>query len=251
MTATITHRGEHLKTIRDHAEAWSTRWGVELEVLRRILPPAARLWAGEPLASFSSTREAWGSLSDDALRYMAGQLALAVRNDWHRDDARERLVGWARDAEAALTVAELAPLNSQMEPAWAATTEPELAAHAAELRRRRAAAPAPSPAPVQVAATAGPDLGARGRSGSRCASCGAEIRWVVSATTSKRHPLDPPRLFVVPSADGAVTLVTDDGSVVRGRASGPGHGAVGGHVSHFATCPAAGQHRRRATAARP
>ncbi len=249
MTATITHRGEHLKAIRDHAEAWSTRWGVALEVLRRLLPPAARLWAGEPLASFSSTREAWGSLSDDALRYMAGQLALAVRNDWHRDDARERLVGWARDAEAALTVAELAPLNSQLEPEWAATTAPELAAHAAELRRRRAAAPAPSPAPVQVAATAGPDLGARGRSGSRCASCGAEIRWVVSATTGKRHPVDTERVYIASGPTDTV-IVLDDGTTARGHRVGPGTGVRAGHVSHFATCPNANTHRRRSTAPR-
>lgn len=55
----------------------------------------------------------------------------------------------------------------------------------------------------------------------KCRGCGAPMEWVKS-TTGRNIPVDPKR----------VTVVLDDGQVVTGR------------VSHFATCPKAGEFRR-------
>ncbi len=58
---------------------------------------------------------------------------------------------------------------------------------------------------------------------SRCKGCDAEIDWVKNPRTGKAMPVDVRRLIVV----------TDAGDVVEGR------------LSHFATCSAAGQFRRK------
>lgn len=59
-----------------------------------------------------------------------------------------------------------------------------------------------------------------------CTSCGAAIDFITSATSGKPIPVDVPPLKVV----------TKDGAVIDG------------FVSHFATCPTAGQHRKARTA---
>ena len=56
----------------------------------------------------------------------------------------------------------------------------------------------------------------------RCHSCGAAILWIKSAKSGKGIPVNTTR----------VQVVTPEGKV------------VGGFVSHFATCPQAGQHRK-------
>jgi hypothetical protein len=58
---------------------------------------------------------------------------------------------------------------------------------------------------------------------SPCSTCGKPIVWV-RMQSGKAMPCDP----------GNVTIVTDDGRVVRGR------------IAHWATCPTADQHRRKA-----
>ena len=62
-----------------------------------------------------------------------------------------------------------------------------------------------------------------------CRSCGAEIFWVEMVDTGKRMPIDshPIERRVVLSQDGK-----------RGAVRSVG-------VSHFETCPHAGQHRKR------
>lgn len=55
----------------------------------------------------------------------------------------------------------------------------------------------------------------------RCRSCGARIVWIETAA-GKKMPLDEKK----------ATVVLDDGTVVTGR------------VSHFATCPQAGEWRK-------
>lgn len=69
-----------------------------------------------------------------------------------------------------------------------------------------------------------------------CRSCQAYIIWAVSVTSGKRMPLD-----AEPSPRGNVEIVGGDEKtptvrIVPARA--------GLYVSHFATCPAAAQHRK-------
>jgi len=58
--------------------------------------------------------------------------------------------------------------------------------------------------------------------GGHCSKCGAVIKWIVMKDSKKRMPLEARPL----------TIVTDDGEVVRGR------------ESHFAHCPHAQSFRR-------
>lgn len=68
-----------------------------------------------------------------------------------------------------------------------------------------------------------------------CGSCGAQILWV-ETSTGKWVPLDPD---MVP--DGNVE-VYDGVAVVIANSS---VGSRDRYKSHFATCPNAGQHRKR------
>lgn len=78
---------------------------------------------------------------------------------------------------------------------------------------------------------------------SQCRSCGASIEWARSATSGRPVPLDPD-----PAERGNVVVERDSAgelwaTTVAGDQAGPGL-----RVSHFATCPQAHQHRRRARA---
>lgn len=92
---------------------------------------------------------------------------------------------------------------------------------------------------------------------SRCGSCGAAIVWVTTQA-GRPMPLDPDVLEVVvydpAEADQDVhrnaleVVVTADGGTVRGwtvpAGVRPDLARVSGRISHFATCPSAGRHRR-------
>lgn len=69
----------------------------------------------------------------------------------------------------------------------------------------------------------------------KCRSCGAPVLWVVMAPSGKWNPLDE-----APRADGNVI---EEGGRAR-IATAEDQGSVR-YASHFATCPNAGQHRRR------
>ena len=60
----------------------------------------------------------------------------------------------------------------------------------------------------------------------KCSSCDREIVWIETESRAdkppRRMPVDPPM----------VSIITQEGKTVRGQ------------VSHFATCPTAGQHRQ-------
>lgn len=80
----------------------------------------------------------------------------------------------------------------------------------------------------------------------KCRSCGAAIRWAVSANTGGRIPLDPQpveggNLGVVewaehprPQRDTPVVAVDPVAALTGYR-----------YVTHFATCPNADRHRRK------
>lgn len=71
-----------------------------------------------------------------------------------------------------------------------------------------------------------------------CKSCGAKVIWCTTAKTGSAIPVD-----AEPVADGTgnITLSGTDGN----RIATVGSKGSGTHVSHFATCAYAGQHRRR------
>lgn len=71
---------------------------------------------------------------------------------------------------------------------------------------------------------------------SRCSSCQAPIVWAIT-DSGRRMPVD-----AQPHEDGTVVL-TYETSFVAARVDPTYTGPK--HLSHFATCPNAGQHRRR------
>lgn len=77
-----------------------------------------------------------------------------------------------------------------------------------------------------------------------CDSCSAQIAWAVT-DTGKAMPVD-----LEPSPRGNVILAVKNTVLHAGvlgvnRAAGARQGGQQLHLSHFATCPYAGQYRRR------
>lgn len=81
---------------------------------------------------------------------------------------------------------------------------------------------------------------------SKCKSCGAEIIWIKMKGTGKAMPVDAKKITysenLHPGAKDALTLVTENGTIVRTQFD-PGGDKVG-YTSHFATCPNAAQFRK-------
>ena len=80
---------------------------------------------------------------------------------------------------------------------------------------------------------------------SKCKSCGAEIIWIKTAS-GKAMPCDAAPIsfdLVLPGTKGALTLIEQDGRVAFGKFN-PGGDHIG-YISHFATCPAAAEYRRK------
>ena len=71
-----------------------------------------------------------------------------------------------------------------------------------------------------------------------CKSCGARIIWCTTAKTGSAIPVDAD-----PVAEGAgnITLSGTGGNMIATI----GAKGSGTHVSHFATCAYAGQHKRK------
>ena len=80
---------------------------------------------------------------------------------------------------------------------------------------------------------------------STCKSCGARIIWCKHITTGKSMPVD-----AVPSWDGNIIVSecpesgTSMARVIAGRLEGEMFADEPKHLSHFATCPNAKQHRK-------
>lgn len=78
----------------------------------------------------------------------------------------------------------------------------------------------------------------------RCTSCGRPILWAISAVTGTRMPIDPD-----PVIGGNIRL--DDAHPPKARIVGAAIDLFDPtddgtrHVSHFATCPCADQHRTK------
>ena len=79
----------------------------------------------------------------------------------------------------------------------------------------------------------------------RCRGCGQEITWI-KMKTGKSMPVDPERIMYWDDENGKDVLVTLDGETVTCSLTGDINKATGyGYVSHFATCPASNNFRRR------
>lgn len=78
----------------------------------------------------------------------------------------------------------------------------------------------------------------------RCRGCGAEIDWI-RTRAGKNMPVDPEPVFVAVD-DGSDVFVSDEGEVIHGRTVPANDGtAEVAFVPHWATCPEAGQFRRK------
>jgi hypothetical protein len=84
---------------------------------------------------------------------------------------------------------------------------------------------------------------------SKCRSCDAPILWVETEATGTKPGRNMP---VDANPDGTATVVPGGNLSFTGTISGNGKKIVryvatgqGHHVSHFATCPHASEHRKR------
>ena len=79
-----------------------------------------------------------------------------------------------------------------------------------------------------------------------CRGCGQQIRWI-RMTGGRMMPVDPVPIYYEDKRDGAEVIVTEDGRISAGRTEAVAvvGSRVKGYRSHFASCPAAGQFRRR------
>lgn len=77
----------------------------------------------------------------------------------------------------------------------------------------------------------------------KCKSCGADIIWIKTATSSM--PCDPQPCFYRLDKKGDASIVTQNGEVVKATLVDPPKAFGIGYISHFATCPSVAQHRKR------
>ena len=78
---------------------------------------------------------------------------------------------------------------------------------------------------------------------SKCKSCGAEIIWI-KTKNGKAMPCNPQKISyrnTWPAGD--LTLITPDGKIAKGTLDFDSDSY--GYESHFATCPAAGNFRKK------
>jgi|GEM_PF-809715 len=102
---------------------------------------------------------------------------------------------------------------------------------------RKAAAGAGRPAEIRVDREE-----KRMKRACRCKSCGRKIIFIESRK-GKKIPCDPFEVSFIPDRKGSDSVVMADGSVMKGRICEDG--SHRGLVSHFATCEAADDFRRR------
>jgi len=75
-----------------------------------------------------------------------------------------------------------------------------------------------------------------------CTKCKARIEWA-RTRAGRWMPLDPPVVRGEACKTGGVVVLTQAGDVVRIEVRAGG--SLAGRVSHFATCPNAGDFRQR------
>lgn len=79
----------------------------------------------------------------------------------------------------------------------------------------------------------------------KCKGCGAEIIWIGTAG-GKSIPCDPAQVYYWERAKAKGKVVTPNGEVLSCVFEGDPQKATGiGYVSHWSTCPCAGQFKRR------
>lgn len=79
----------------------------------------------------------------------------------------------------------------------------------------------------------------------KCKGCGAQIVWI-GTPGGKSIPCDPEQVMYWEKAKAKGKVVTPNGEVLSCEFSGDPNKATGlGYVSHWSTCPKAGQFRRK------
>lgn len=78
-----------------------------------------------------------------------------------------------------------------------------------------------------------------------CRGCGKSIIWI-QTQGGKSMPCDPEQVVYWQKPGGSQKIVTPNGEVLSAELEGEQEKATGiGYISHFATCPQAGQFRKR------
>ena len=79
----------------------------------------------------------------------------------------------------------------------------------------------------------------------KCKGCGKTILWI-KTVSGKSMPCDPEPVTYWEKQKAAGKVVTPNGEVISCEFDGDTSKATGtGYISHYATCPSAGQFRKR------
>ena len=79
----------------------------------------------------------------------------------------------------------------------------------------------------------------------KCKSCGRRVLWIKTAA-GKNMPVDPHFVNYRKVHGGKERIVLPNGEVVAGERCDAQEADGYGYISHFATCPDAEKHRKRA-----
>ena len=75
-----------------------------------------------------------------------------------------------------------------------------------------------------------------------CRACGAPVKWI-KTKNGKAMPCNPEKIAFLPEKSGDKVFILENGEVTKG--STDGMSTHEGYISHFATCPAADEFRRK------
>ena len=133
-----TTRAAALARVGSLSVRWITRWGIERQLLRRVLPGLAAAKRSSIPSHTGALEERWAALSTADLEALAASLEYSLQRDETRGDAGRTLVGWLTLAELIPTANELRPLEEPGYATWAVQAARGIARTLAEGKKRDA-----------------------------------------------------------------------------------------------------------------
>lgn len=133
-----TTRAAALARVGSLSVRWITRWGVERQLLRRILPGLAAAKRGQIPSHTGALEARWAALSTADLEAVAASLEYSLQGDETQADAGRTLVGWLTLAELIPISSDLRPLEEAECPGWARAAALRIARDLAEGKKRDA-----------------------------------------------------------------------------------------------------------------
>lgn len=138
MNDTTPERAAALVTLAAATRTWAGRWGVDLQLLRRLLPALAASQSGLIPDHSGALAARWRELTTAQLVRLTGSVEYSLANDETQAEAGVRLVGWCKVAELLVVADDLRPLEEVECPGWARVAAAGVARSVAESRRRDA-----------------------------------------------------------------------------------------------------------------